>query len=167
VYFDSPAEDPSDSDPLQSAYELDYDSLDFQWAPFIQKCKVDTLALKPFVVSQSADDDYYYEVRVDPEVEDDEEGPLYASVNLDSAQHERALSPNPFSFSVPFDDVPTATPLETDESKAKTPTTPERPTPQFFAPAPGIFLSPLRDNEQSQSPEKNQVPDGRARTSVD
>ncbi|KIK44784.1 hypothetical protein CY34DRAFT_599339 [Suillus luteus UH-Slu-Lm8-n1] len=38
VYFDSPAEDPSLSDPLEpESYELDLDALDFRWQPFLRK----------------------------------------------------------------------------------------------------------------------------------
>ncbi|KAG1900608.1 uncharacterized protein F5891DRAFT_300468 [Suillus fuscotomentosus] len=38
VYFDSPTEDPSLSDPLEpESYELDLDALDFRWQPFLRK----------------------------------------------------------------------------------------------------------------------------------
>ncbi|KAG1777743.1 hypothetical protein EV702DRAFT_1196953 [Suillus placidus] len=38
VYFDSPTEDPSLSDPLEpESYELDLDTLDFRWQPFLRK----------------------------------------------------------------------------------------------------------------------------------
>ncbi|KAG1751512.1 uncharacterized protein EDB91DRAFT_611079 [Suillus paluster] len=38
VYFDSPTEDPSLSDPLEpESYELDLDGLDFHWQPFFRK----------------------------------------------------------------------------------------------------------------------------------
>ncbi|KAF9244886.1 hypothetical protein BU15DRAFT_71251 [Melanogaster broomeanus] len=37
VYFDSPTEDPSFSDPLgPEAYELDLDNIDFRWRPFLR-----------------------------------------------------------------------------------------------------------------------------------
>ncbi|KAG1752923.1 hypothetical protein EDB19DRAFT_1670592 [Suillus lakei] len=38
VYFDSPTEDPSLSDPLEpESYELDLEALDFRWQPFLRK----------------------------------------------------------------------------------------------------------------------------------
>jgi hypothetical protein len=151
VYFDSPTEDPSDSDPLEPAYELD--SLDFRWEPFIQKDpeKDPTLApqtppsaLNPAVVSNS--DDYYYEIQVEPEGEDDTDGQLYASINMGPKFAERSPSPGPFSFAPPADDLPT-----THELDQSTPATPEAP---FFAPVPGIFISPLRGNEALNTPPK-------------
>ena len=37
VYFDSPTEDPSLSDPLQpESYELDLNAIDFRWTPFLR-----------------------------------------------------------------------------------------------------------------------------------
>ncbi|KAG2126314.1 hypothetical protein DEU56DRAFT_543806 [Suillus clintonianus] len=43
VYFDSPTEDPSLSDPLEpDSYELDLDALDFRWQPFLRKSLPDT-----------------------------------------------------------------------------------------------------------------------------
>ncbi|KAG2074659.1 hypothetical protein BDR04DRAFT_1092865 [Suillus decipiens] len=42
VYFDSPTEDPSLSDPLEpESYELDLDALDFRWQPFLRKNLLD------------------------------------------------------------------------------------------------------------------------------
>ncbi|KAF8210262.1 hypothetical protein K438DRAFT_146658 [Mycena galopus ATCC 62051] len=94
VYFDSPTEDPSDSDPMmEPAYELD--SLDFRWAPFIQKGDngnqnrdgdvapaPQTPPPRATVTVNNGGDDYYYETRVEPEGEDDVDGQLYASINL-------------------------------------------------------------------------------------
>ncbi|KAJ7497285.1 hypothetical protein FB451DRAFT_1386569 [Mycena latifolia] len=154
VYFDSPTEDPSDSDPLEPGYELE--SLDFKWEPFIQKPANEedlTPAPKPSqdapVISNS--DDYYYEIKVDPEGEDDKDGQLYASINMEPVSVERFMSPGPFSFAPPRDLSPTAG-LYQHQQIQKTTTTTEHPVPQFFAPAPGIFVSPLRNKEPPTSP---------------
>ncbi|KAJ6586912.1 hypothetical protein DFH09DRAFT_1074992 [Mycena vulgaris] len=142
IYFDSPTEDPSDSDPLEPSYELE--SLDFKWEPFIQKPANEENHTKPLVAAAiSNSDDYYYEIQVDPEGEDDEDGQLYASINLEP------MSPGPFSFAPPHD---FSTAREPSQGSEKLPTTPDHPVPQFFAPAPGIFVSPLRDNEVPSSP---------------
>ncbi|KAJ6593888.1 hypothetical protein B0H19DRAFT_39001 [Mycena capillaripes] len=151
VYFDSPTEDPSDSDPLEPGYELD--SLDFRWEPFIQKGKNATDAtpasesqpVAPDAAVVSNSDDYYYEIRVEPEGEDDEDGQLHASINMGS--------PGPFSFSPPAADLPTTHP-ESPGQNHNTPATPERPVPPFFAPVPGIFISPLRGDDVPTTPPK-------------
>jgi hypothetical protein len=36
IYFDSPTEDPIDSDPLRPGFEIDYGVLDFQWHPYFR-----------------------------------------------------------------------------------------------------------------------------------
>ncbi|KAJ7462295.1 hypothetical protein B0H11DRAFT_104516 [Mycena galericulata] len=154
VYFDSPTEHPSDSDPLQPGYELD--SLDFRWEPFIQKApeeRVCTSPPKPSIGTPdpapiSNSDDYYYEIQVDPDGEDDADGQLYASINMAPTSIE---SPDPFSFAPPPDVMPTGHP-EPSEQSEKTTATPERSVLPFFAPAPGIFISPLRGNEAAASP---------------
>ncbi|KAJ7725833.1 hypothetical protein DFH07DRAFT_1002111 [Mycena maculata] len=192
VYFDSPTEDPSDSDPqsdpLQRGYELD--SLDFKWKPFFQNAAIDghvvcTPPNPPAAVSNSDDydcgvqpslqnavctppnppvvaphpamdsnsDDYYYETRVDPEGEDDRDGQLYASINMEPASKDRSPSPGRFSFAPP--DVMSTTRRAHSEAQV----TPERPAAPFFAPAPGIYISPLRDDEVPESAKPHQATD--------
>ncbi|KAJ7703212.1 hypothetical protein B0H17DRAFT_1194421 [Mycena rosella] len=143
VYFNSPTEDPSDSDPLEPSYELD--SLDFRWEPFIQKAGNEQ-AHTPARRLAPVIDDYYYEIQMEPEGEDDEDGQLCASINLEPMSMERCVSPGPFSFAPPRDFSVAA------ESSQQTPTTPDRSVAQFFAPAPGIFISPLRNTEAPTSP---------------
>lgn len=140
VYFDSPTEDPSSSDPVEPAYELD--SLDFKWKPFIQntvdgedRSTAPEPPPEPPVVCNS--DDYYYEVQVEPEGEDDKDGQLYASINMESVE-----SSSRFSFTLPEE------PYRQEEMAS----TPDCPVLQCFAPAPGIFVSPLRDTEAHTSP---------------
>ncbi|KAJ7072337.1 hypothetical protein C8F01DRAFT_1243396 [Mycena amicta] len=106
IYFDSPAEDPVHSDPLEVGYELE--SLDFKWKPFIQTANVDAVGRKTNPVPNS--DDPAYEMQGESIREIDE--PLHSSPN------EKPGSSN-------------AGPQKTPEAK-------------FFAPAPGIYISPLR-----------------------
>lgn len=48
VYFDSPTEHPSLSDPLEpESYQLDLDALDFQWQPFLRKTLPDHSLIIP------------------------------------------------------------------------------------------------------------------------
>ncbi|KAJ7188276.1 hypothetical protein C8R46DRAFT_1242543 [Mycena filopes] len=151
VYFDSPTEDPSASDPMEPVYEVD--SLDFRWEPFIHKAgsgKVHVPA--PLVGRDSAIvSDYYYETRVEPDGEDDKAGQLYASINMGPTA-ERDASPGPFSFAPPADDLPPTPNEHRENSEDGTAATPERP--QFFAPVPGIFISPLRGDEMPKTPLK-------------
>jgi len=170
VYFDSPTEDPSDSDPLEPAYELD--SLDFRWEPFIQKGdnqkdvtsapQSPPAAAAPAVICNSGDD-YYYETRVEPEGEDDEDGQLYASINMGGTSAERCPSPSQsrFSFAPPTDDLPT-THSESHQQNQNAPATPQRSGPPFFAPVPGIFISPLRGDDPPNTPPNvmKSAPDG-------
>ncbi|KAJ7262186.1 hypothetical protein B0H12DRAFT_319257 [Mycena haematopus] len=167
VYFDSPAEDPSDSDPLeQPAYELN--SLDFRWEPFIQNGSnqhdVVPAPQTPPAPAVSGGDDYYYETRVEPDGEDDDEdGQLYASINLEATSDERIPSPSQsrFSFVAPAGDL-RATPAEPREQSQNIPGTPQDPDPPFFAPAGNIFISPLRGDQAPKTPLEDieAAPDG-------
>ncbi|KAK7057201.1 hypothetical protein R3P38DRAFT_1165764 [Favolaschia claudopus] len=143
VYFDSPTEDPSDSDPLEPSYELD--SLDFRWEPFIQSAENAIPATETPAVVRDSGDDYYYEVRVDPEGEDDADGPLYASINMGTTSVDQCPSPSQsrFSFAPPADELPSPV-LETRESHQPARQTPD---PPFFAPGGGIYISPLRGGD--------------------
>ncbi|KAJ7045506.1 hypothetical protein C8F04DRAFT_1388134 [Mycena alexandri] len=147
VYFDSPTEDPSDSDPMEPVYEVD--SLDFRWEPFIQKTAP---LVAPTIVT-----DCYYEIRAEPDGEDDINGQLYASVNMGPTSAERDPSPGPFSFAPPADDLPTTTLPDTREKNQDVPATPERPP--FFAPVPGIFISPLLGDAAPKTPPKQSTQD--------
>ncbi|KAJ7647346.1 hypothetical protein FB45DRAFT_196525 [Roridomyces roridus] len=89
---------------------------------------------EPFI-QKAAADDYYYETRAEPDGEDDEDGQLYMKISMEPA---RSPSCTPFSFAPPPDTTP-----------AKTP---ERSAPACFAPAPGIFISPLRGSGAEESP---------------
>lgn len=165
VYFDSPTEDPSYSDPLEPRYELD--SLDFRWEPFIQQgdnqddaapaTQSPHVAAGPAgILGTNSGDDYYYETRVEPEGEDDEDEQLYASINMGSASADPgpSLSQGRFSFAPPADGLPVTHAEESREQDQDAPFTPQRPGPPFFAPVGGIFISPLRGDEPPKTPSK-------------
>ncbi|KAJ7680310.1 hypothetical protein DFH06DRAFT_411860 [Mycena polygramma] len=153
VYFDSPTEDPSDSDPLEPGYEIG--ALDFRWEPFIQNEKDRTPASKsPPAVPDAAvsnEDDYYYEIQVEPDGEDDKDGQLYASINMGPTRY---MSPGPFSFAPPADDFVPPTDTESPRQTQNATTTPDPPASPFFAPVPGIFISPLRGEQAPHTPPK-------------
>ncbi|KAF7376136.1 hypothetical protein MSAN_00028500 [Mycena sanguinolenta] len=153
VYFDSPTEDPSDSDPLEPAYELE--SLDFRWKPFIQKDENQHDVTPAPPTPSPAVSDYYYETRVEPEGGDDEDEQLLTGINPGTMFDERAPSPSQsrFSFAPPADDLP-ATRGESCEQSQNFPSTPQPPDPPFFAPSAGIFISPLRGDEAPNTPPK-------------
>ncbi|KAJ6475354.1 hypothetical protein C8R47DRAFT_700338 [Mycena vitilis] len=152
VYFDSPTEDPSDSDPLEPNYEVG--SLDFRWEPFFQNEK-DVPASKSLPAAPDAavsnEDDYYYEIQVEPDGDDDKDGQLYASINMGPTRY---LSPGPFSFAPPADDFLSATDAESPHQTQDATATPDPPASPFFAPVPGIFISPLRGEEAPHTPPK-------------
>lgn len=138
IYFDSPAEDPLDSDPLQPGYEIDYDTLDFHWTPFNRK---------------STNEPEKKSITVQPLLEeyvrgtDDENENITAFATLSKIESQEGMkSPGPFRFYV-------ADETFDDSHQLEQPTTPEpekRRAP-VFAPAPGIFISPLRDPFISKS----------------
>lgn len=137
IYFDSPAEDPLDSDPLQPGYEIDYDTLDFHWTPFNRKSTNEpekmSMAVRPLLEEYVRDTDY-----------ENENITAFATLSKIKS-HEGMKSPGPFRFYVgdeTFD----------DSHQLEQPTTPEpeKRRPPVFAPAPGIFISPLRDPSTSK-----------------
>nr|GAT56391.1 predicted protein [Mycena chlorophos] len=119
VYFDSPADDPVASDPLDIGYQVE--ELDFHWKPFIQKESQPPPALETPIVAEGVRN------------------------RIDEVEEKEFVSPR-FAF------------LPVVEASAPTPCTPvhapapvQRPKFKFFAPAPGIFISPLRDDVASQT----------------
>lgn len=135
IYFDSPAEDPNDSDPLQSGYEIDYDALDFHWTPFDRKS-----TNEPEKVSLSIQPVLKETIHEEGEDEDDDVTP-FATFSKETLQ-ESKNSPGLFRFS-----------LDDETCDEKKPTTPEpkQKSAPVFAPAPGIFISPLRNSSISES----------------
>lgn len=181
IYFDSPTEDPSDSDPLQpendSGYKLDTDALDFQWKPFIRNGSIDHgspkhHSEKPLHLPQSQSPSQYPNQAMDviesptsSESEARNYHAFYPSVHgtqTRTSTQTIMLSP-PKSLppsSPPTNDIEnnsqhhTSNSLspETADRSESYPRTPERTAPvppPIFAPAPGIFISPLAGEKSS------------------
>ncbi|KAF7361904.1 hypothetical protein MVEN_00535000 [Mycena venus] len=110
------------------------------------------IAAAPAVMANSGDD-YYYETRVEPEGEDDEDGQLYASINM-GVEPSPSPSQSRFSFAPPVEDLPTTHLESHNRNDENTLATPQRPDPPFFAPVPGIFISPLRGDNLPNTPPK-------------
>ncbi|KAF7288636.1 hypothetical protein HMN09_01369500 [Mycena chlorophos] len=130
VYFDSPADDPVLSDPLDIGYQVE--ELDFRWEPFIQKESQPPPALEIPLVAEGV------RSRIDEPV---------------PAEEKEFVSPR-FAF------------LPLVEASAPTPCTPvhapapvQRPKLKFFAPAPGIFISPLRDDHMASQTSNDSIED--------
>ncbi|KAF7315732.1 hypothetical protein MIND_00089100 [Mycena indigotica] len=146
VYFDSPADDPIYSDPLDVGYELD--SLDFQWTPFIQQAGANNFdssnnVLDPEPLAVSNSDDPVYEIQ----------GELTRECDDDAVPEDAALPPSRFAFWPPA----TSTSTSATNPNDTLPASPERSPPEsphaepkFFAPAPGIYISPLRGDPHLQ-----------------
>jgi len=183
IYFDSPTEDPADSDPSQPGYDLDHDALDFRWEPFIRN-GVDDEGTPHFtnipdqskkspqsnslIISQGHPPLTSYNISGD-----EDSGELLAntfdilnpndSFPLTSSP-KRYISPNPFRFSPSMDNAVldhSALLMSTTESYDESEECPSTPELQhqapFFAPAPGIFISPLRKLQSSQSEDQAQI----------
>jgi hypothetical protein len=147
IYFDSPTEDLFDSDSLQPGHRIDYETLDFHWKPFNRK---DTNIMEPKNALPSMSlQPAGYRAQVDIEQEI-----VQATDSQDQSHtfplHGRVLSPSPFAF-LPgsqnegntnhfFQELPVQAREVTPGSSRS-----QRQMPPPFAPAPGIFLSPLRE----------------------
>ncbi|KAH8083786.1 hypothetical protein BXZ70DRAFT_1068090 [Cristinia sonorae] len=150
IYFDSPAEDPTRSDPLERPdyeLELDYDHLDFKWEKF------DRSGFDLSSSSSSIPSDHLL-----PEHQDIQEEREEAESDFVSRG---GFPPQDFSMEVQSEygeddaDLPVAdesgqhttafTPPREDHASPALQTPPMSPQP--FAPAPGIFISPLRGDQ--------------------
>lgn len=169
MYFDSPTEDPEDSDPLEPSDGYVIDGLDFRWEPFnrkdanqrdteeIQAVSRKSVDQEPLnLSSHMAIDDYDEEMRMDsmdtpePTVykDDDCSMDLGASSSVDPSHRMRLLSSQ-------SDEAPPQESelLATSEPKSNN---------IAFAPAPGIFLSPLRRPPNSQELDGDTPPEKRS-----
>ncbi|KAG5638641.1 hypothetical protein H0H81_011360 [Sphagnurus paluster] len=144
IYFDSPTEDPSDSDPLQPGYEIDVSELDFRWEPFIRKGPTEELE------DRRVDAEPPHEIRNiwtqehDAKHEYTDTTPHPEHLWSVVTPERREPSPNPFRFSLDvgaLNDTPPRTPTR---ECAPQELEPQQPPAPAFAPAPGIYISPLR-----------------------
>jgi hypothetical protein len=143
IYFDSPTEDPS-SDSLQPGYDIDYETLDFHWEPFNRK-DTDVTERKetiPSIPLQHAG----FGVYVDTEPDRQEIFQATKQEQLHPPPSHRPVSPSPFAFAAGSQSEAYTIVSSHESSAQQCQTTPEpQQMPPVFAPAPGIFLSPLRD----------------------
>ncbi|KAJ7594139.1 hypothetical protein C8J56DRAFT_1121329 [Mycena floridula] len=141
LYFDSTTEDPS-SDPVEpeTGYQVNYEDIDFHWTPFIQN-RVENN--KDEGVSTSMEEEKFEN---DPTPQPSNIQPAILAhiscplVPPDTEEAEQSPASDPH---LPAD-------FEELESLPASPP-PQAPGPVAFAPAPGIYLSPLKgslDDEQ-------------------
>lgn len=138
IYFDSPTEDPSDSDSLQPGCDIDYEALGFHWEPFNRK-NINAMEPEETMMSiplQQASSGVDVDVEPDRQQESTKQDHSHPPPSL-----RHVLSPSPFAFSACSQSEAYTNghgrPTQQSES--------QRQMPPAFAPAPGIFLSPLRD----------------------
>ncbi|KAG5645212.1 hypothetical protein DXG03_006730 [Asterophora parasitica] len=158
IYFDSPAEDPSDPDPLQPevGYDMDYGSIDFLWEPFNRK---GTEERRQAPVNPRAHHEIclnhlnLHEANLESEYDDLQDAATFALTP------EQLPSPAPFRFSDFPDPSRDADPQTPPNQQLQRPsqTAPHTPDPgsdpaaPVFAPAPGIYISPLRGDPEPTS----------------
>ncbi|KAF7966393.1 hypothetical protein HWV62_38869 [Athelia sp. TMB] len=123
IYFDSPTEDPSNSDPLDPFQGYQIEELDYKWEPFLRHDKREA--------GGASSSECYVADRPCTGVCDDVSKPLGSNNNL--ASLDDALDSPPVT---PTPDIDVQEPVTTPEPTAK--------ALPVFAPAPGIFISPLR-----------------------
>ncbi|KAH7923721.1 hypothetical protein BV22DRAFT_1120653 [Leucogyrophana mollusca] len=166
VHFDSPTEDPSFSDPLEPEnYDLDIGNLDFRWAPF-DRGDVhdhDRTSSKDDVASDFAEADPQIDFRFDGGVADANTALCYVPLPMGGT---------PDSSAVEKDCLPVSAEGESAYSfphplgVASNPVQEAKKVETSFAPAPGIFISPLRNapespntsSPQNQPIEKAEIP---------
>lgn len=143
IYFDSPTEDPSNHDSLQLRSGIEYDALDFHWEPYFRKGSDQGEEDAPTVASL-------------PQIYDlsdgaDTEHKLWTKLPTRFPTPECLPSPSPFRFSVHhLENINTATTFAAVNPPQ--PRTPDvQPVAPVFAPAPGIFISPLRGSDKIHS----------------
>jgi hypothetical protein len=150
VHFDSPLEDPMNSDHLQPGNEIDYDTIDFHWKPFDRKNLVvfdrfqkPIYASRP-VQSNGASDTSEYEHAVKTVYT--ETNTLNPYVIPGPASPLLSISPTPFRFLVPPEgDASSFVPKSQDQNTIQKPSAPKK-SPYFEVP--GIYLSPLDEHRK-------------------
>ncbi|KIK03475.1 hypothetical protein K443DRAFT_676659 [Laccaria amethystina LaAM-08-1] len=133
LHFDSPIEEPTNPDASQPQYDIDYDSLDFRWKPFNRKGR------EPRLV-QPADTYLWAESHESDQALDQNDSQLPSK---------EIVSPSPFRFLPPMDDkknTPPPQPSLHGSTGAKS------YIGAAFAPAKGVFISPLRSQPTPSSP---------------
>jgi len=134
LHFDSPIEDPTDPDALQPHYDIDYDSLDFRWKPFNRKGQ------EPRPV-QSADTYLWAESHDQALDQNDSQPPS-----------KEEGSPGPFRFLPPMEKKENTPPPVLIQPSLSGSTGADSYIGPAFAPAKGVFISPLRSQPTPSSP---------------
>ncbi|KZP34513.1 hypothetical protein FIBSPDRAFT_10522 [Athelia psychrophila] len=137
VYFDSPIEDPSDSDPLDPFQGYQIEELDYKWKPFLRHGRHPEL--------DNTSSNHVFSDIPDVELPRDVSTPLESTDTLTS-------DIGSFDMSSPS---PKPTPEIEQQVRVATP---EMKAPAVFAPGPGIFISPLRGSA-STPPESGPHPE--------
>lgn len=158
IYFDSPTEDPSDSDPFEptEGYEIEPEELDFKWEPFIRK-EIPGYDGGSIAGSISTADQWDYSVEFKYEdFERDSDLDVHAYPTPERISFDGQALPTDTNYTT---GKSTAVQSYNDESeKAREVFTPVY-TPKTnkaetaFAPAPGVFISPLRNAPESPEQE--------------
>ncbi|KAI0088022.1 hypothetical protein BDY19DRAFT_1048911 [Irpex rosettiformis] len=167
VYFDCPAEDPVGSDPLDpDEYELDLDydcleSLDFRWEKFDPSGAMmqerSTSGVKQYVAASDDEDS------CENDAGGSEEAPTSQQLGMLDLQHVPQASYTPDQTQTTADvdgELPVVafTPHDAFEAPLGVSSETETSTREesskqgpYFAPAPGIFISPLRGDGSSEA----------------
>ena len=150
VQFDSPLEDPMSSDHLQPEYEIDYDTIDFQWKPFDRKNLVVSDCLqKPIYASRPVHSDGVSEYEHAVKSINTETNTLNPYIFPGPASPLLSISPTPFRFLVPPEsDASSSVPESQVQNASQKPSTPKK-SPYFEVP--GIYISPLDEHRKDDT----------------
>ena len=141
LHFDSPIEDPTDPNASQPRSDIDYDSLDFRWKPFNRKGQ------EPRLV-QLADTDLWAESHGSDQA-------LHQNGSQPPSKEE--ASPGPFRFLPPMDDKMNTPPPVLIQPSLRGPIGAKSCIRPAFAPAKGVFISPLRSQPTPSSPVQDSI----------
>jgi hypothetical protein len=152
IYFDSPTEDPADSDPLAPPEGYALDELDFRWEPFVQKNESETTDGKEtrgewdFSMDFNIKESVEHPMTMDFEVRRDTPEPTTTEDQVSMME----LNPSLHPLEARYGHRPSST-QGSGQGVAPSPTPEPKKVDTAFAPAPGIFISPLRNEPNSQN----------------
>ncbi|KAG6900535.1 hypothetical protein C0993_009112 [Termitomyces sp. T159_Od127] len=144
LFFDSPTEEPSDQNNSQPGFEIDLDAIDFKWTPFNRKLveeKKLSLGDQRGSISRNNLIPGYSETGVN------------CTVISQAGSPEATLMPESLPSPSPFRFTPQQLKTNTNSTfnYVEPQTTQTTKLSQPFAPAPGIYVSPLRDKMEAQT----------------
>jgi hypothetical protein len=173
IYFSSPTSDPSsDAVELDPGYkmDLDYETLDFKFKPFIRTGVDSGPGSWMRQTHAQAEIDYGWNDEENENVEYDEEASQFYEEEIleDENQDKPLTSPltnHNTANSYSYNDEPFFTPSEPVQKQVAA-LSPKLNVGPVFAPAPGIFISPLRNGHGPLSPDAIQSPKATVRVSL-